>query len=87
MSAQGGAVTSGYGSASLRLSADETQAIFRYSYANLTSPVVGEAHPLRRPWRAQIIFDIDTATPNPDGSYTWNHRRLSARFSRPTSST
>ena len=42
MSAQGGAVTSGFGSASLRLSADEAQAVLIYNYSNLTTPVVAK---------------------------------------------
>jgi uncharacterized protein (DUF1800 family) len=75
LTAQGGAQTSGYGSATLRLSADETEAIFSYTYANLTTPVNGkhihsdafDTHP-----QGEIIFDIDDATPNPDGSYTWD---------------
>ena len=69
MSAQSGAVTSGYGSASLRLSADETQAVLSFTYANLTTPVTGEH--IHSGVDANIIFDIDDATPNSDGSYTW----------------
>jgi uncharacterized protein (DUF1800 family) len=70
MSAQTGAVTSGYGSGSLQLSADESQAILRYSYANLSTPVSG-AHIHSDAHGGAIIFDIDDATPNADGSYTW----------------
>jgi uncharacterized protein (DUF1800 family) len=75
MSAQGSAVTTGYGSASLTLSADETQAILKYNYAGLTTPVTAKhihsdafgSHP-----QGEIIFDIDVATPQPDGSYVWS---------------
>ena len=71
MSAQGGAASSGYGSASLRLSADETVATVKFTYANLTTPVTGE-HIHSGAHAGAIIFDIDDATPNADGSYTWN---------------
>ena len=75
MSAQGVAATSGYGSAALTLSADETQAILRYTYAGLTSGVTAKhihsdafgTHP-----QGEIIFDIDTAAPQQDGSYVWS---------------
>ncbi len=75
MSAQGSAVTTGYGSASLTLSADETQAILKFNYAGLTTPVTAKhihsdafgSHP-----QGEIIFDIDVATPQPDGSYVWS---------------
>ena len=71
LSSQGGAITNGYGAASLRLSADETTAILFYSYANLNSTVSAK-HIHSDAHGGQIIFDIDVATPNPDGSYTWN---------------
>ncbi|MEO5741087.1 MAG: DUF1800 family protein, partial [Vicinamibacterales bacterium] len=70
MSSQGAAVTNGYGSASLRLSADETQAVLIYSYANLTAAVSAK-HIHSDAHGGQIVFDIDTAIPNADGSYTW----------------
>ncbi|HET6406628.1 MAG TPA: DUF1800 family protein, partial [Chthoniobacteraceae bacterium] len=75
MTAQGGAQTSGYGSATLRLSADETQAIFSYTYGNLTTPVTQKhihSDAFDNHGAGEIIFDIDVATPNPDGSYTWD---------------
>jgi hypothetical protein len=75
MSAQGGAQTSGYGSSTLRLSADETQAIFSYNYANLTTPVTQKhihSDAFDSHVQGEIIFDIDVATPNADGSYTWD---------------
>lgn len=74
MIAQGAATTGGFGSASLQVSADETQAILSYSYANLSSPVTG-AHIHADPWNGkptQIIFDIDAAAPQQDGSYVWD---------------
>jgi hypothetical protein len=69
-----GAVSSGVGSATLRLSADETQAILSYHYSGLSSPVTAKhIHAdqyLNFP--TQIIFDIDAATPQLDGTYVWN---------------
>ena len=70
LSAQGGAVTSGFGSASLRLSADEAQAVLAFTYSNLTTPVVAK-HIHSDAHGGEIIFDIDTAVQSPDGSYAW----------------
>ncbi len=70
MTAQGGAVTSGYGSASLRLSADESQAVLTFTHANLTSPMTGQH--IHAGTNGEIIFDIDTAPANADGSHTWH---------------
>jgi uncharacterized protein (DUF1800 family) len=70
---QSGAASSGVGSATLRLSADNSQAVLKFSYSGLTSPVTGE-HIHSDPYLAnpsQIMFDIDAATPQPDGSYVW----------------
>lgn len=75
LSAQGGAQTSGFGSAILRLSADETQAILTYTYGNLTTPVTQKhihSDAFDTHGQGEIIFDIDVATPNADGSYTWD---------------
>ncbi len=69
--AQGAVVTGGYGSASLQLSADKTQAILRFDYANLGSAVAG-IHVHSEPDGGLIIFDVDDATPAADGSYTWD---------------
>ncbi len=68
---QGAAQTNGFGSASLRLSADETQAVLAFSYANLTS-VVTSKHIHSDANGGQIIFDIDDVTPQQDGSYVWD---------------
>jgi uncharacterized protein (DUF1800 family) len=70
MSPQGGAISSGYGAGSLQLSADESQAILRFSYANLSTPVTA-AHIHSDAHGGAIIFDIDDATPTADGSYIW----------------
>ena len=72
--AQANAASSGVGTATLRVSADETQAILKFSYSGLSSPETSEhIHSdayLNNP--SQIIFDIDVAGPQPDGSYVWN---------------
>ncbi|MEO8352879.1 MAG: DUF1800 family protein, partial [Chthoniobacteraceae bacterium] len=68
---QGVAQTNGFGSASLRLSADETQAVLSFTFANLTS-VVTSKHIHSDAHGGQIIFDIDDATPQQDGSYVWD---------------
>jgi uncharacterized protein (DUF1800 family) len=73
MAPQGTAVSTGSGLATLQLNAAETQATLRFSYAGLTTAVTGAhlhndqflTHP------SQIIFDIDEAEPNEDGSLTW----------------
>ncbi len=73
MSAQSTAITNGYGSATLTLSADETTATLKYDYANLTTGVTNKhIHADGYPLTSNIIFDIDDATPNQDGGYTWN---------------
>ncbi|HLH55295.1 MAG TPA: DUF1800 family protein, partial [Verrucomicrobiae bacterium] len=73
MLAQPGVNSTGVGSATLRLSADESQAVLSFSFSGLTGPVTGEhIHSdayLTSP--SQIIFDIDQATPQPDGTYVW----------------
>ena len=71
LTAQGNAVSSGYGTASLRLSADETEAVLSFTYANLTTALTGE-HIHSDAHGGAIIFDIDDATPAADGSYTWH---------------
>ncbi len=65
--------TPGSGSATLLVDANETQAVLRFSYANMTSNKVGShIHGPADPGQVgQIIFDIDMATPQADGSYLW----------------
>ena len=73
MLAEAGAVSSGVGSATLRVSADGSQAILKFSYSGLTSPKTAE-HIHSDPYLnnpSQIIFDIDTAQQQADGSYIW----------------
>jgi uncharacterized protein (DUF1800 family) len=71
--AQPGVNSSGVGSATLRVSADNTQAVLTFSFSGLTSAVTGK-HVHADPYLnngSQIVFDIDEATPQPDGSYIW----------------
>ncbi len=73
MLAQGTALSDGVGTATLMLNPDETHAILRFSYTNLTSGVNG-AHVHSDPYLThpgQIIYDIDDFEPAADGSYSW----------------
>jgi len=73
MTPQSGVNSTGSGFATLQLSADETFAILNFQYSNLTTPEVAEhVHGPAGPTQtAGILFDIDTASINPDGSRTW----------------
>ncbi len=72
--AQNGVVSTATGSATLQVSADGSQAVLRESFSGLTSVKTGEhihCDPyLNHP--SQIMFDVDAATPQPDGSYVWD---------------
>ena len=70
---QGSASTQGYGSATLRLSADGSSVIFSFQYSNLTGPITGmHIHGPADPGTSGgILFDVDAATPQPDGTYLW----------------
>jgi uncharacterized protein (DUF1800 family) len=65
---QSGAATEASGTATLRLAADGQSAVLTFSFSNLTGPVTG-MH-IHGPG-GQILFDIDAATPQTDGSYVW----------------
>lgn len=69
MRPQNGAATLGAGSASLVLSGDQTTATLYESYSNLTGPLTGEH--IHDSLDGSIVFDIDTATVQPDGSRLW----------------
>ncbi len=80
MAPQGAALSTGVGSANLRLNAARTQAILHFNYNGLTSPRTAY-HMHSDPFGAnpsQIVFDIDDAdTFHPelrtaDGGYIWN---------------
>ena len=73
LTAQGGATTSGYGSGSIHLSADESRATLRFTFANLSTPVTGaHLHDNTLPLTSNIVFDIDDAEPQADGSFQWH---------------
>jgi uncharacterized protein (DUF1800 family) len=67
------AVTPASGTATLRLSDNQTPAILSFQYFNLTSPITGvHIHGPADPGEtAPILFDLDTADPQPDGTYIW----------------
>ncbi|HYN20951.1 MAG TPA: DUF1800 family protein [Thermoanaerobaculia bacterium] len=65
---QTGVLSLGSGRATLLLAADEQTAVLRQTWSNLSSTLTG-AH-IHAP-DGQIIFDLDDAAPEPDGSMTW----------------
>jgi uncharacterized protein (DUF1800 family) len=68
-----GVVSDGVGSATLRVSADGTQAILNFSINNLTGLPTGESIN-SDPYLAnpgELVFDISAAKPQTDGSYLW----------------
>ena len=66
-----GTTSQGSGTAILRLAADGQSAILSFNFSNLSSPVTGmHIHGTN----GTIWFDIDAATPQPDGSYIWVFR-------------
>lgn len=74
MLAQSGAVSSGLGTATLRVSADGTKAVLVHSFSGLSAPKTG-AHIHCDPYLnspSQIIFDIDDAPIEADGSQVWH---------------
>jgi uncharacterized protein (DUF1800 family) len=65
---QGSATSQGSGTANLRLAADGKSAIVSYTYSNLTGPITGmHVHGAD----GSILFDVDSATPQPDGTLIW----------------
>ena len=58
------------------LSADESQAVLRFSYSGLSTSVTAKhIHAdtyLGKNGQGQIVFDIDDAAQELDGSYIWN---------------
>jgi uncharacterized protein (DUF1800 family) len=63
-----------FGSATLRLSADNSKAVLNFSFSGLSSTVTGE-HVVNDPYLGSpslILYDISAASPQPDGSYQWN---------------
>ncbi len=70
---QSGVTSSGRGSATLRLSADETFAVVAVNYSGLTGPKIAwHVHgPADANQSAGILFDLDTTPPQADGTYLW----------------
>ncbi|HTA31479.1 MAG TPA: DUF1800 family protein, partial [Candidatus Cybelea sp.] len=68
-----GAVSQGVGSATLRVSADGTQATLNFSMNALTGTPTGESINSDPYLSApdELIFDISAAKPQADGSYLW----------------
>src|SRR3954470_3656975 len=65
---QGAATSQGSGTATLKLASDGKSAVISYTYSNLTGPITGmHVHASD----GTILFDIDAATPQPDGSLIW----------------
>jgi uncharacterized protein (DUF1800 family) len=65
---QGAATSQGSGTATLRLAADGKSAVIAYTYSNLTGPITGmHVHGAD----GSILFDVDSATPQPDGTLIW----------------
>jgi len=66
--AQGGTTSLGSGTSTLRLAADQRSAILAFSYSNLSGPITGmHVHAAD----GTILFDVDAATPQPDGTIIW----------------
>ncbi len=63
-----GVTTLGAGSATLMLAPDLASASLRYNFSNLTGAIVSQH--IHGP-NTQILFDIDTAVPQADGSRVW----------------
>lgn len=65
--------SSGSGTATLRVGADGQSAIFSFSYSNLSSPITSmHIHgPANQGESAGVLFDIDDAMAQPDGTYIW----------------
>lgn len=73
MLAQGGVVSYGQGSATLRLSADETFATLKFSHTGTVSAVTGihiHAESYLTNFNQQL-FNVSGASPQVDGSYIW----------------
>jgi uncharacterized protein (DUF1800 family) len=65
---QGGATTQASGTSTLRLAADGKSAVVSFSYSNLSGPITSmHIHAAD----GTILFDLDEATPQPDGTLVW----------------
>jgi hypothetical protein len=69
-----GVTNMSYGSATLRLSADNSKAVLNFSFNGISSTVTGE-HIDNDPYLGSpslILYDISASSPQPDSSYLWN---------------
>jgi uncharacterized protein (DUF1800 family) len=65
---QGTANSQASGTATLRLAADGKSAVIAFDYSNLSGPITGmHIHGAD----TGILFDVDSATPQPDGTIIW----------------
>src|SRR5262249_40353365 len=77
-----GVTNMSYGSATLRMSADNTRAVLNFSFSDISSTVTGD-HVDNDPYLnvpSLILFDISASTPQPDGSYVWNIQSVGGLF-------
>ncbi len=70
---QGASLSTGSGQATLLVAGDEASAVLRYTYSNLTTPVISQhIHGPGGPGvSAGILFDIDASPKQADGSSVW----------------
>lgn len=68
-----GVVSSGSGTSTLLLAGNESSAVIRISFGNLTTPMTGmHVHGPADPGQSgQILFDLDSQAPESDGSWVW----------------
>lgn len=80
LAAEGASQTGASGSATIQLAGDRNTAVLRYNFANLTTPITGKhLHGPASPGEnGTIAFDIDTATPQKDGSYLWTIKDIAS---------
>ncbi|MFN0120307.1 MAG: DUF1800 family protein [Blastocatellia bacterium] len=80
---EGSANSPASGYSTLKLSDDEKSAVVRFSYSNLTTPETS-AHihgPADPGTNGNIVFDLDTAVKQADGSMTWTITQAGATTS------
>lgn len=65
---ENGVTSGGSGTATLRMSGDETSAVVAFEYSNLSSPVTGIAIYSDT---GQLLFDVSASMAQPDGTYNW----------------
>ena len=65
---ENGVASGGSGTATLRMSADETSAVVGFEYSNLSSPVTGIAIYSDT---GQLLFDVSASMAQPNGTYNW----------------